>query len=49
LISSVATKGGITEEGLKVLDEDIPATFEKLFSTTIKKHDTIESELKEHY
>ena len=49
LISLVATKGGITEEGLKVLDEDIPVTFKKLFSTTIKKHDTIKSELKEHY
>jgi pyrroline-5-carboxylate reductase len=49
LISSVATKGGITEEGLKVLDEDIPVTFKKLFSTTIKKHDTIKNQLKEHY
>ncbi len=49
LISLVATKGGITEEGLRVLDNDIPATFEKLFSKTIKKHDTIKSELKEHY
>ena len=49
LISSVATKGGITEEGLKVLEEEIPVTFKKLFSTTIKKHDKIKSELKEHY
>ena len=28
LISSVATKGGITEEGLKVLDEEIPKIFQ---------------------
>jgi pyrroline-5-carboxylate reductase len=49
LISLVATKGGITEEGVKVLDNDIPATFNKLFSTTIRKHDTIKSKLKEHY
>jgi pyrroline-5-carboxylate reductase len=49
LISLVATKGGITEEGLKVLDEDIPVTFNKPFGTTIKKHDTIRNELKEHY
>ncbi len=41
LISLVATKGGIAEEGAKVLDDDIPATFNKLFSTTIKKHNTI--------
>jgi pyrroline-5-carboxylate reductase len=49
MISSVATKGGITEEGLKVLDDEIPATFNKLFSTTIQKHETIKNELKEHY
>jgi pyrroline-5-carboxylate reductase len=49
LISSVATKGGITEEGLKVLYEEIPQTFNKLFSTTIKKHETIKSKLEEHY
>ena len=49
LIALVATKGGITEEGVKVLDDDIPSTFNKLFSTTIKKHNTIKSELKEHY
>ena len=49
LISSVATKGGITEEGIKVLDDEIPAIFNKLFSTTIEKHEIIKSELKEHY
>ncbi len=49
LISLVATKGGITEEGLEVLNDEIPSTFNKLFSKTIKKHDTIKNELKEHY
>jgi pyrroline-5-carboxylate reductase len=49
LISSVATKGGITEEGLKILEEDTPLTFNRLFSKTIEKHEIIESKLKEDY
>ena len=49
LISSVATKGGITEEGLKVLDEEIPKVFNELFCTTIKKHEIIKRELKQLY
>lgn len=49
LMSSVATKGGITEEGLKVLDEELPELFEKLFEKTIEKHEIIKSELKKQY
>lgn len=49
LISLVATKGGITEEGLKILEEDIPLTFDRLFSKTLEKHEIIESKLKEDY
>ncbi len=49
LISSVATEGGITEAGLKVIEAEIPEIFNKLFSTTIKKHEIIKRELKEHY
>ena len=47
MISLVATKGGITEEGLKVLDAEIPEIFNKLFSKTIKKHQIIKRELNE--
>ncbi len=49
LISSVATESGITEAGLKVIEAEIPEIFNKLFSTTIKKHEIIKRELKEHY
>ena len=49
LISSVATKGGITEEGLKVLDEEIPKIFNELFCATIKKHEIIKRELEQLY
>lgn len=49
LMSSVATKGGITEEGLKVLDNELPELFDKLFEKTIEKHEIIKSELKKQY
>ncbi|HMK53896.1 MAG TPA: pyrroline-5-carboxylate reductase dimerization domain-containing protein [Methanobacteriaceae archaeon] len=38
LISRVATKGGITEEGLKVLEKIIPSLFQELFEVTLKKN-----------
>lgn len=49
LISGVATKGGITEEGIKVLDTELPELFSELFKTTIKKHQLINRELEEQY
>ena len=49
LINTVATKGGITEEGLKVLDNELPEIFNELFSTCIKKHAIIQKDLKENY
>lgn len=38
LIERVATKGGITEEGLRVLDKTLPAGFDELFAMTESKH-----------
>jgi len=38
LITGVATKGGITEEGLKVLDEHLPYVFDELLEATLNKH-----------
>lgn len=49
LISAVATKGGITEEGVKILDSELPELFSELFKTTIKKHQIIRRELEEQY
>ena len=49
LISLVATKDGITEAGIKVLQTELPELFNKLFSTTIEKHEIIKGELKENY
>ncbi|MFH0968524.1 MAG: pyrroline-5-carboxylate reductase dimerization domain-containing protein [Methanobacteriota archaeon] len=38
LISRVATPGGITEEGVKILEQDLPPIFDRLFGTTLAKH-----------
>ena len=49
LISRVATKGGITEEGIKVLDKELSSLFDKLFKTTQIKYETIKEGLNEQY
>lgn len=41
LIERVATKGGITEEGLRVLGKTLPRGFDELFDMTASKHDTL--------
>ncbi|MGN7471840.1 pyrroline-5-carboxylate reductase family protein [Brevibacillus sp. SAFN-007a] len=38
LIERVATKGGITEEGLRVLAKTLPGGFDELFAMTAAKH-----------
>ncbi|AEG19216.1 pyrroline-5-carboxylate reductase dimerization domain-containing protein [Methanobacterium paludis] len=46
IISRVATPGGITEEGLKVLKRDLPPVFDELFKTTIGKHEVLKKNSK---
>ena len=38
LKTRVATKGGITEQGLLVLDRELPQVYDKVFEATMKKH-----------
>lgn len=40
-INRVSTKGGITYEGIKIYEKNLPAIFEEAFDTTIKKYDDI--------
>ena len=40
-IEKVATKGGITEEGVKVLQEKLPAIFEEMYTNSIDKYEKI--------
>lgn len=41
IIGRVATKGGITEEGVRVLQDGLPAIFDKMFETTLRKNETL--------
>lgn len=41
LISRVATKGGITEEGVKAIHKHAPAMFDELFEATRAKHEIV--------
>ena len=49
VITRVATRGGITEEGLKVLDRDLPSVFDELFENTLEKYEKLETELDNEY
>jgi len=37
VVSRVATKGGITEEGTKVIREQLPEVIDELFNRTLEK------------
>lgn len=45
IISRVATKGGITEEGVNILEKELPSTFNELLKTTSAKNKKIKEEL----
>ncbi|MBS3810962.1 MAG: NAD(P)-binding domain-containing protein [Halanaerobiales bacterium] len=45
MVDMVATKGGITEAGVKVLDKKFPPIMEEFFNITLKKHEDIKAEL----
>jgi len=42
----VTTKGGITEEGVKVLNRHLPAVFDEVFEKTLAKHATVKEMVK---
>jgi len=45
LIASIATKGGITEAGVSVIQRDAPEMFDQLFKATEAKHELVKSRL----
>jgi pyrroline-5-carboxylate reductase len=49
LISRVATKGGISEEGVKVLDGSLPRVFDDLLNITLTKHESVRRRIQEQY
>ena len=49
LIRRVATPGGITEEGVKILDRALPAVFNEVFTTTLSKREKLRKQMCEQY
>jgi pyrroline-5-carboxylate reductase len=41
IINRVATRGGITEEGVKVLRSRLPTVYDELLEATLAKHDAV--------
>jgi competence protein ComER len=48
LVCSVATKGGITEAGVKVIQQEAPGMFDRLFQATEAKHDWVRKRVDSH-
>jgi pyrroline-5-carboxylate reductase len=46
VISRVATKGGMTEEGVTILSGDLPGAFQKTFATMGQKRTTVTQKLR---
>jgi len=49
LRSRVATKGGITEQGLAVLDVELPGVFDMVLEATISKHEEVKQTITCHF
>ena len=49
LITRVATPGGITEEGVKILDRELPAMFDEMLTATMNKREKIKLRAREQY
>ena len=46
LIEKVATKGGITEEGIKVIENELPIVMNHVFEATLQKYELFKQKLK---
>ena len=44
VVSQVATPGGVTEEGVNLLEGDLPHLFDKLFRISLGKHEVLKGE-----
>ncbi len=49
LISRVATKGGITEEGVKILDARLPTVYGDILKTTLTKRQAVQKWTREQF
>jgi len=49
IISRVATKGGITEEGVRVIKQEFPNPFDDVFLRTLEKSQTIQGRIEDNH
>ena len=49
MVERVATKGGITEEGVKVLKQQLPDVFNDVFQRTLAKHEQVSGVLSREF
>jgi pyrroline-5-carboxylate reductase len=49
VIEKVATKEGITQEGVDVFREDLPKVFDRVFEKTLGKHEIIQEKVREQF
>ncbi len=47
MIQRVATKGGITEEGVKIFSSCLPDTFDKMFGATLEKRKAVRKKIED--
>ena len=47
VVTRVATKGGITEEGVKVIKEDAPRMYDGILDVTLAKHALVKEKIRE--
>jgi pyrroline-5-carboxylate reductase len=47
LIESVATKGGITQAGVLVIEREAPGMFDQLFQATKERHEQVRKNIEE--
>jgi pyrroline-5-carboxylate reductase len=48
-IARVATPGGITEEGVKILDKALPSVFDEMLTVTLEKRNKVKTRMREQY
>jgi pyrroline-5-carboxylate reductase len=49
LIGKVATKGGVSEEGVKILDRELPGVFKEMFRVTMDKREKIKQQTRTQF
>jgi pyrroline-5-carboxylate reductase len=47
MLNRVATKGGITEEGVKVFRQSLPNVFDEMFEATLSKRKLINKKIEQ--